>query len=111
MRTLLFILLMLPFVSNAQINRSANELATERIGEYISTKLFKTQLYSPVFYGELKPIVNRESRINWVITHRFEITDSSSTNNNKQDLRKLYKFSFYLDEKMRVIRAESSYPE
>ena len=111
MRTLIFILLMLPFVSNAQINRSAKELASERIGEYITTRLFKGQPYQPVVYGELKSVGDKWSAINWVVVHKFEITETPKVDDKNTAIRRPYKFVFYLDDKMKVVRAETSYSE
>lgn len=111
MRTLLILLLLFPFVSNAQINRSAKELASERIGEYITTRLFKGQPYQPVLYGELKSSGDKQSAISWVIAHKFEITVTPKEDSKNAAVRKPYKFLFYLDEKMKVVRAETAYSE
>ena len=76
MRGVLLLLLFLPFVSKAQINRSANELTRERVEEYIVTKLFKDLSYKPILYGELKSLEQPRSGLSWAIGHRFEIVDS-----------------------------------
>ena len=107
MRILLFSLLCLPFLCNAQINRSANEVARERVKEYIATKLFKDQVYKPVSYGELIPQKQRDTGLAWLLTHQFEITDSQFVADKKIAVRKAHSFSFYLDKKMKVIAAES----
>ncbi|HTD95151.1 MAG TPA: hypothetical protein VK644_15100, partial [Chitinophagaceae bacterium] len=60
MRLLLILLLGTPLFSAAQINRSANEFARERVEEFLATKIFKDQVYKTISYGELKP--ERESR-------------------------------------------------
>jgi hypothetical protein len=70
---IIFILLLLPFITKAQINRSASELAHENIKDYISTKIFKNRMYKPVSYGELKPDKEINSNVLWVLDHRFEV--------------------------------------
>jgi hypothetical protein len=105
MRKILFLLLLLPFFSSAQINRSATEFAKENIREYLVTRIFKDQPYKPVSYGELKPWKGTHSEISWTLDHDFEIAEIQ--NNKKTTVRKLYKFLFYLDRKMKVVRAES----
>lgn len=108
MRPLLIIALLAPFFSAAQINRSAREFASEKIGEYISGKLFKDMTYKPVSFGELKN--NEESahkEIIWSLEHRFVITDTLFEDGKRQPVIHSYKFVFYLDRRMNVQRAES----
>ena len=101
-------LLMLPVLSFAQINRSAKELAGEQIQEYVTTKLFKDLSYKPIATGQLKPVQDKKNlEIAWTIEHRFEIKDSKHTSDQKAVSSKEYRFQFYLDDKMRVIKAES----
>ena len=111
MRILLFSFLTLPFFAGAQINRSANEVARESIHEYISQKLFKNQEYTAVQYGELQVQFDRQSYIAWSITHQFEIMDSQYVSNKRMPVRTTYNFSFYLDKKLKVIRAEGYHRE
>ena len=106
MRLLLFSLIAIPFFSSAQINRSATELARERIQEYIVTMVFKDQPYKPVSYGELKSYKNR-SDIAWIIEHKFEIEETQLVSDKKIVVRKPQWFWFYLDKKLKVILAES----
>src|SRR4026209_1023338 len=106
MRILLFSLLSLPFFAGAQINRSANEVARESIQAYISQKLFIHQAYMAGEYGELQPQDDRESYVAWSITHQFEITDSQYVANKRIPVRTTHNFSFYLDKKLKVIKAE-----
>jgi hypothetical protein len=105
---IIFILLLLPFITKAQINRSASELAHENIKDYISTKIFKNRMYKPVSYGELKPDKEINSSVLWVLDHRFEVAESQTTSDKEPVVeQKLYRFIFYLDKKMKVARAEN----
>ena len=107
-----FILFMgLPLFSIPQINRSANELAREKVKEYIVTKIFKDLHYQSVSYGELKPQKQDHSEITWFISHQFEITDSQYVADKKIAVRKPYFFSFYLDKKLKVLAAQSYFAE
>lgn len=111
MRILIFLVLIFPFVSNAQINRSANELAQERVEEYIVTKLFKDFVYKPGSFSQLKSRKRPQSDIVWSINHKFEIVDSQFVADKKVAVTKPYYFSFYLDKKLKVLTAESFYRE
>ena len=108
MRIIITILLLLPFSMQAQINRSATELAKETTGEYISTKIFKDKLYQPLSFGAVKAWPDTRSQVSWTLTHTFIITDvQRSGYNNVPDVQKTYSFLFYLDSKMKVLRAAS----
>jgi hypothetical protein len=107
MRLLLLILLSFPLFSKGQINRSANELAREKVQEYIVTMIFKDLGYKPVSYGELKPHKQPHSEMAWSINHRFEIVDSQFVNDKRVAVIKPYDFAFFLDKKLKVIGAES----
>jgi hypothetical protein len=109
MRILLLLLLGVPFFAKAQINRSANELAREKVKEYIVTKIFKDLSYKPIFYGELKSQKQPQVEIAWLMNHKFEIVDSQFVADKKIAVRKAYYFSFYLDKKLNVVTAESFY--
>jgi hypothetical protein len=109
MRALMFLSLTFPFFSNAQINRSAREFATGRIEEYIVTKLFKDMPYKPVSFGELKTRKENDPQITWTIEHTFEITETREADTKKAAIPQPHKFVFYLDNKMKVLRAESFY--
>ena len=111
MRILLCLLFSLPFFAGAQINRSANEVARESIQEYICQKLFKNQAYAAGQYGDLQPQNDRETYVAWSITHQFEITDSQYVSNKRIPVRTTYNFSFYLDKKLKVIKAEGYHRE
>ncbi len=106
MRSVLLLLIILPFFSAAQINRSANELACERVKEYVEKKLFKDLPYKAITYGQLKPLTNPESHIAWSIEHKFEI-ETPVFSGKKNSVSKQYRFSFYLDKRLKVLRAES----
>lgn len=109
MQRILFLLLIVPAFSDAQINRSATELARENIREYLVTKIFKDQRYKPVSYGELKLSQEAHSEIIWTIAHKFEITEPEKTSDKKPtDARKSYSFFFYLDKQLKVLKAESN---
>jgi len=107
MRLLLISLIALPFFSSSQINRSATELAQERVQEYIVTRVFKDQPYKPVSYGELKSYKHDRSEIKWSIEHKFEIEETGVVSDKKVITRKPQWFWFYLDKKLKVILAES----
>lgn len=109
MRSVFLLLLIAPLFVSAQINRSAKELASEKIQEYIETKLFKNKSYKAVAYGELKAVDEKNSRIAWTITHKFEIAGDSPAAQQSGKQPKAYKFLFFLDEKMEVVRADTYY--
>jgi hypothetical protein len=110
MRSFFLFLLMLPaFAADAQINRSAKELAGERIEEYIVTKLFKSKQYKPVSYTELKSYNDKKSSIVWIIAHEFELTEKKLNADGTSTAPVLYKFFFYLNDKMKVVKAEGMY--
>jgi hypothetical protein len=106
MRLLILLLLAIPFCSDAQINRSANELACDRVKEYVKNMLFKNHTYKAVSYGQLKPLSKPNSHIVWTIEHTFEI-EAPIFSDNKISNPKSYNFSFYLDKRLKVLRAES----
>ena len=107
MRLLVLLLVAAPFVANAQINRSATELAKEKIENYIVGKIFRRLPYKPVSYGLLEEVTTEgSSRATWSILHRFEIIDSQFVSNKKRAVQKPYYFSFYLDKKLNVVSAE-----
>jgi len=109
MRILLLFLFSLPFISMAQVNRSANELARENVKEYIVTTLFKDLAYIPISYSDLKSHQQPKADIAWSMSHQFEIIDSQFVADKKVAVRKPYYFSFYLDKKLKVTAAESFY--
>ena len=76
MRIIYLLLLIVPCLVQAQVNRSAKELASENIKEYIETKLFKDMPYKAVSYGELKTYKQPQTGKEWVLEHNFEITET-----------------------------------
>jgi hypothetical protein len=97
-------------MATAQINRSAKELAGETIHNYIGNKLFKNKSYKSVSFGELKQVGDRKSTILWSIAHTFEITEGgNSTFEKSAKMQQSYTFLFYLDDKMKVLKAETFY--
>lgn len=107
MRLLILLLFIsIPFFSDAQINRSANELACERVKAYVETMLFKNHTYKAVSYGQLKPHSKPHSLVAWTLEHTFEIGTPVFSDNKTNNL-KSYNFSFYLDKKLKVLKAES----
>ena len=110
MRLFFLLLLILPvFAAKAQINRSAKEFAGERIQEYITNKLFKNQQYKAGTYGELKSYTQKNSEIAWIVSHTFEITEKKFYAGKALPETKSFEFFFYLNDKMKVIRAEACY--
>jgi hypothetical protein len=107
----LFMLLLPAFAAKAQINRSAKEFAGERIQEYIVNKLFKNQQYKAVSYGELKKYVQKNSGVAWIIAHEFEITEKKPFTGSITPEPNIRQFYFYLNDKMKVIRAEACYSD
>ena len=108
MRSILLLALILPLFTAAQINRSAREFASEKIQEYVSAKLFKSLSYKPISFGQLKEYNSKgNSEIAWTIEHKFEIADTKKFSDQRTSVPKEYKFQFYLDDKMKVLRAES----
>ncbi len=106
MRTTILILFLLPIISQAQVNRSANELARENVKDYVLLKIFRNENYQPVSYTVLKPIKQEHSPIVWSINHTFHIIDSQFVANKKIAVAQPYLFSFYLDKRLNVVLAE-----
>jgi hypothetical protein len=107
MKKIFFLLLIYPALTYAQINRSATELAKEKIQEYLTGKIFKNCSYEAISYGELTACKDNNVDIAWFIKHEFAIAKNPLRQNEKALEQKLYKFVFYLDDKMKVLRAES----
>jgi hypothetical protein len=108
MRIIIILLALLPFSSKAQINRSANELAHETIKEYIAHKIFANKAYIPVSYGELKSANEQNTDIIWFVQHKFEIIEAPQlASQPATETRQQYLFTFYLDKKLKVLRAEN----
>jgi hypothetical protein len=106
MRIIYLLLLIVPCLVQAQVNRSAKELASENIKEYIETKLFKDMPYKAVSYGELKTYKQPQTGKEWVLEHNFEITETRLQADKKITITKPYHFFFYLDKRIKVLGAE-----
>jgi len=109
MRIILFLSFLFPVLIHAQINRSATEFAKEKIAEYITTKLFKGNSYQPGSYGELREWKEKSSEISWSIDHKFEITEVQYNYGKKLAVQRPYKFTFYFDDRMKIVKAETFY--
>ncbi len=111
MRLLIIVLFFLPLFGMAQVNRSATELAKERVAEYITTKIFRGVNYEPVSYGPLKPMDNDPVNYRWMLSHQFEITDTQFVADKKTVSKKPYIFSFYLNKKLEIVSADGYHKE
>jgi hypothetical protein len=106
MRLTFLLLLLLPLVATAQINRSASELARERIEEYLSAKLFRKQPYQSTTFGELKPASMADSEIVWMMEHRFSILEKGK---ESATVWQPYYFVFYFDKKIKILLTKHSW--
>ena len=109
MRSILLLTVLVPVLGSAQINRSARELASETIGQYITTRLFKNQAYEPISFGKLREMKDYNSDIIWTFDHKFRITEKKRNDKEKPSMVKTYNFTFYLDREMRVKLADGSF--
>lgn len=107
MRIVILVLLVVPFFATAQINKSANELAKEVTREYLVTKLFRGKNYQPIRYGELKAKNDKRSSVAWTLEHDFEVTDMEPSGFNNFQNKNFYSFLFFLDKRMKIVKAES----
>jgi len=108
MRSILIVALLVPVFSVAQINRSAREYAAEQVQDYITKKLFKGHSYKSVSFSELKEHKERNNdEMAWRLDHKFEIMETDDLSGKKNTVARTYLFSFYLDGKMKVLKAET----
>jgi hypothetical protein len=107
MRIVLFLLLTLPLAVASQANKSANELAREVTRDYLVTKIFKGKDYQPLSYGELRSSQNKRTEVAWVLEHEFAITDKHVGFEETPSQKQTYSFLFYLDKRMKVVKAVS----
>lgn len=108
MRIVLCLLLALPCFASAQINKSANEVAREVTRDYIVQKVFKGKAYEPVWYGELIPVKDKKTQTAWTLEHHFLVDERPSGGFEVGPAKKVsYSFLFFLDKRMRVLKAES----
>jgi hypothetical protein len=111
MRIIILLLIILPSVALAQVSRSAKELASDNIREYITEKLFKGKEYKPVWYGEIKAAESKERKVHGMLVHSFEITETELADDQMIPVQKLYRFGFYLGQTMNVLRANGYFIE
>jgi hypothetical protein len=111
MRIIILLLLAMPSVVFAQINRSAKEFASGNIREYITEKLFKGREYKPVSYSEIKSQESKDKKVQWLLIHKFEITERELVDNKITSVQKLYQFGFYLGDKMNIVKADGYFIE
>ena len=106
MRLILMLLLWLPVVATAQLNRSASELAREKIEEYLKSKLFRNQPYQSYEFGQLKPTSMADTEIAWMMEHRFGILEKGK---DAATVWQPYYFVFYFDKKIKILLTKSSW--
>src|SRR5215831_13149183 len=93
MKKIIFLLILVPSVLNAQFKRSATELAKENIQDYLTSKLFKNQPYKAISYGELMARKEEDNpSIVWSIEHKFVFSDVEATTDKKIPAPKLHDF-------------------
>jgi len=108
MRLILIFLWLLPFLSSAQINKSANILAQEKVQEYLKTKIFKRQSINSLSFAELKSRKNIEYGVEWSVEIKLQIEENRKISSEKTIIvQQPYQFVFYLDKKLQVIKAVS----
>src|SRR5687768_4816288 len=108
MRLFMLLLLALPIMAAAQINRSASELARENIEAYLKGKIFRTEPYRSYAFGTLKPTSITDTEVVWMMDHRFGIAEK---NKNESSVWKPYFFVFYFDKKMKIVMTKSSWSQ
>ncbi|HJW18054.1 MAG TPA: hypothetical protein VJ499_13070 [Flavisolibacter sp.] len=105
---IILLFLVYPFVAHTQVNHSASQLAHENIQEYLTTKIFKDQPYYPRSFGALKTQKEAHEETAWIMEHKFQVAEKPGKENNQAAPDShLYRFYFFLDKKMRVVKAES----
>ena len=97
---------MISFSSNAQINRSAKELARENIQIYLNNKIYKDHSYKAVSSGELKSSKENDPDILWRFEQKVETVEIQKDDRETIPVRKTVKFIFYLNKKMEVVWAD-----
>ena len=107
MKKIIFLLLLLPLFINAQFKRSATELAKENIETYLTKKIFKGRSYQPLSFDELNAVKKNDQDIDWSIIHKFLITESNTKDEKLIHVQQPFRFIFYFNRKMEVVKAES----
>jgi hypothetical protein len=104
MKVIFFLLLIhLGNLAMSQENRSAKQLATENIQEYLATKLFPSIPFKAKTYGELKKYISSsKTNIEWTLGLDFVILEKR--NGKVEEIT--FGFLFYLDRWMNVKLAE-----
>jgi len=108
MRILFLLLLIIPFCTKAQINKSAIQLARDNVDEYVKSKLFRSKFYTSVSYGLLKERKDIDKETVWEMDHVFVIEEKHTVGSNPATSKQEYNFTFYFDSKMNITKAESS---
>jgi hypothetical protein len=106
MKKMIFLFFLVPLFAHAQFKRSGTELAKENIRQYLTGKLFKGGSYQSISYGELTVHKGEDRNIAWTLAHDFAITEFETQMDRKDSVKRSYRFLFYLDNKMNVLRAE-----
>jgi hypothetical protein len=107
MKNIIFLLLLLPALGQAQFKRSATELAKENIEIYLTKKVFQHRLYEPISFEEINAVKKNDQDIEWSIVHTFLITENKMKDEKLIPVQQSYKFVFYFNRKMEVVKAES----
>ena len=106
MKKIIILFFLVPLFAHAQFKRSGTELAKENIQQYLTAKLFKGGSYQSISYGELTAEKGADHDIAWALPHDFIITEFQNHLDKKDSVKRSYRFLFYLDNKMNVVRAE-----
>ena len=106
MKKTIILFFLVPLFAHAQFNKSGTELAKENIQQYLTDKLFKGGHYQSISYGELKAQNGADREVAWTLPHDFTITEVQTQMDKKDSVKKSYRFVFYLDHKMNVLRAD-----
>ena len=94
-------------LSTGQINRSAIELAKENTNKYLSSGVFKNRSFKQTSLGEVKAFELKYSDIEWVMDQKIEAEETRMASDTKsKTITQEYRFRFYLDHKMEVIKSE-----
>ena len=107
MKIIFILLLLFSYTTKAQINRSAKELASENIKEYLNQKIFKDHFYKPVSNSDLKHCKHADPDILWSIDQKVESIENLKDEKQFVPVRTTFKFRFYLNKRMEVVTAES----
>jgi hypothetical protein len=69
--------------------------------------LFKSDSYQSVFFGQLTAEKTDDRETAWFIEHKFIITEIERIPGGKDSVQRSYRFVFYFDDKMNVLRADN----